>query len=403
MNKELRGGIVEGSRVWLPDGSAKPIEEVVAKRLPVLSYSKEWDTRPVRYGANQGARDHSVGELVGAPPSAWSGSVPREAYSIRFVSGRIIEVSGDQPWVTQREKGRQAWEWKQTDALAVGDRVPVPLAAAHFGNKGDAREGYFVGAMLGDGGMTSCTPEFHGDPYDGAAAFMRDFAADHGCVVRETPNGSIVRMRFPFRSGYRNPITECLRRYGVWGQRCDRKSLPSDAFSRDFWIGCISGLIDTDGCVRERANPRGALHGSVEYATVSPELAAQVSDALLRLGVASRLTVDKRQRSGNHSINGYRIESRRPICIVDVSRATALVRLAGLLELRIGYKARKLERLAQVLGHVAPAGSDMHGYDEAVVLDRVKTVESIGIRSVYGVLASPSGLFVVNGLVTGAR
>ncbi|MDT0569319.1 LAGLIDADG family homing endonuclease [Streptomyces sp. DSM 3412] len=403
MDKELRGGIVEGSRVWLPDGSARPIEEVVAKRLPVLSYNKEWDTRPVRYGANQGPRDHSVGELTGVLPSIWSGSVLREAYSIRFVSGRTIEVSSDQPWVTQRRRGRQAWEWKRSDTLAAGDRVPFPLAAAHFGNEGDAREGYFVGAMLGDGGMTSCTPEFHGDPHDGAAAFMRDFASEHGCGVRETPNGSIVRMRFPFRSGYRNPITECLRRYGVWGQRCDRKSLPSNAFSRDFWLGCLAGLIDTDGCVRERTNPRGTAHGCVEYTTVSPVLAAQVSDALLRLGVASRFTVVKRRRSEKHSINGYRIESRRPICIVEVSRATALVRLAGLLELRIGYKARKLERLAQVVGHVAPACSDMHGYDAAVALDRVKAVESIGVKSVYGVLTSPSGLFVVNGLVAGAR
>jgi hypothetical protein len=44
----------------------------------------------------------------------------------------------------------------------------------------------------------------------------------------------------------------------------------------------------------------------------------------------------------------------------------------------------------------------MHGYDPTLALDRVKSVVSVGSRPVYGVAASPSGLFVVNGLVTGA-
>ncbi|WP_326723932.1 MULTISPECIES: LAGLIDADG family homing endonuclease [unclassified Streptomyces] len=304
--------------------------------------------------------------------------------------------------MTQRKKGRQAWEWKRTDSLMPGDRIPFPVVADHFGTEGSARDGYFVGAMLGDGGMTSCTPEFHGDPQDGAVEFMREFAADYGCSVREIPLGVIVRLRFPFKSGYRNPVTDCLRRYDVWGRRCDEKALPNSVLSREFWIGCLSGLIDTDGCVRQRINPRGTVHGSVEYATVSPELAAQVSDLLLRFGVANRLRTVQRRQGADRLINGYPVVSRRPIHIIEVSRATALVRLAGLLNLRIGYKACTLEQLAHAVGHVAPARSDMHGYDEAVALDRVKNVAMVGSRRVYGVTVRPSRLFVVNGLVLGA-
>ncbi|MFF4361882.1 LAGLIDADG family homing endonuclease [Streptomyces sp. NPDC001604] len=322
--------------------------------------------------------------------------------SIRFVSGRTIEAALDQQWITQRRTGRQAWEWKRTRDLVPGDRVPFPLSAAYFGTEGKAREGYFVGAMLGDGGMTSCTPEFHGDPLDGAVDFMREFAAEHGCGVREIPQGSIVRLRFPFKAGHRNPITNCLRRFGVWGQRCDEKRLPDLELSRDFWVGCLSGLIDTDGCVRERVNSRGTVHGSVEFATVSPLLAVQVSDALLRIGVANRVRLDQRQHRQGHSINGYAVVSRRPIQIVEISRATSLVRLAGLLDLRIGHKARTLERLVAAVGHVAPARSEMHGYDDSVALDRVKNISPLGVQRVCRVTASPSGLFVVNGLVTGA-
>ncbi|GLP68351.1 hypothetical protein TUSST3_49740 [Streptomyces sp. TUS-ST3] len=390
-----------GSRVWLPDGSVRAIEEVVAQRLPVLSFNKEWDSRPVRYGANQGPRDHSVGELVSSAPYAWQAGDLREVRSVRFVSGRVIEASLDQRWITQRRTGRQAWEWKRTSFLIPGDRIPFPLTADRFGPVGEARDGYFVGAMLGDGGMTSCTPEFHGDPLDGAVQFMRVFAAERGCGVREIPQGNIVRVRFPFRAGHRNPITDLLRRFDVWGQRCDEKQLPDMRLSREFWIGCLSGLIDTDGCVRERVNSRGTAHGSVEFATVSRVLAMQVSDTLLRLGVANRVRVDERKRNEARSVNGYVIASRRPINIVEVSRATALVRLAGILDLRIGYKALKLKRLVHTLGHVAPAKSEMHGYDESVALDRVKGVSTSEVRRVFGVTVNPSGLFVVNGLVVG--
>ncbi|WP_329555588.1 LAGLIDADG family homing endonuclease [Streptomyces sp. NBC_00696] len=144
------------------------------------------------------------------------------------------------------------------------------------------------------------------------------------------------------------------------------------------------------------------MHGSVEFATVSALLASQVSDALLRLGISNRVRVDQRQQKQGHSINGRLVVRRRPIHIVEISRATALVRLSGLLDLRIGYKSSRLKKVAEVVGHVTPARSEMHGYDESVALDRVKSISVIGIRNVYGIATNPSGLFVVNGLVTGA-
>lgn len=398
----LMAGIAEGSRVWLPDGSVRAVEEVASGTFPVLSYSKKWDTRPVRYGANQGPRDHSVGELVQAIPTHWQWVVVGDAYRIEFVSGRTVEAGPAHRWVTQRRKGRQAWEWRQTSSLHPGDRVPVPLTAGRFGSEGNEKEGYFVGAMLGDGGMTSCTPEFHGDPQDGAVAFMRGFARGRGCEVREIRQGAIVRLRFPFKAGQRNPMTELLRAYGIWGKRCERKTLPDLRLGRSFWIGCLSGLVDTDGCVRERVNPRGTVHGSVEYGTVSRDLALGVSDLLLRFGIVNRVREVSRNHEQARFVNGYEVRARRPIYMVEITRAVALQRLADLLRLRIGYKARKLAKVAHAVGHVNPARSEMHGYDDAVALDRVKSVTPIGSRRLYGADVSPSHLFVVNGLVVGA-
>ncbi|WP_341719836.1 TROVE domain-containing protein [Micromonospora sp. FIMYZ51] len=382
--------LAEGTPVWLPDGTTAPIEEVVARRLPVLSYDKSWDTRPVKYGPGQGPRDMSVGALVPAAPSAWLDMGVRPVATIRFVSGRVIEATYDHRWVRQRKSGRQAWEWTTTADLRVGDRIPAPLTADYFGDEGDAWDGYFVGAMLGDGGMTALSPEFHGDPDDGAVAFMREYATKHNCGIREDQRGKIVRMRFPFKQWQRNPLTDVLRRYEVWGKRVEVKALPQRPFSREFWIGALSGLIDTDGCVRERHNAKGTFHASVEYATVSRRLADQVSDTLLRLGVTNVVRERPARGIGNF-----------PLFVVEVSRATAVVRLAGLLDLRIGYKSTALIRAAERLAHVSPAQSEMHGYDEAVALDRIAAIEDGGERATYCVTVEPSNLFIANGIVTG--
>ncbi|MGO4422458.1 LAGLIDADG family homing endonuclease, partial [Streptomyces sp. MCAF7] len=277
----LMACLAEGTPVWLADGTTAPIEEVVARKLPVLSYDKAWDARPVKYGPGQEPRDMGVGNLVPTVPTDWLDAGVRSVWEVKFVSGRRMEATRDHRWMTRRRIGRQAWEWKTTLDLEVGDHVPMPLTAGFFGDTGDAWDGYFVGAMLGDGGMTGTTPEFHGNPDDGAVAFMYEYAAKHGCQVTEIPMPGLVRLRITDPRHGRNAVLDVLRDYEVWGKRVEVKSLPNRSFSREFWIGCLSGLIDTDGCVRRRRNKQGYLHGSVEFGVVSRRLAEQVSDALL--------------------------------------------------------------------------------------------------------------------------
>lgn len=89
-----------------------------------------------------------------------------------------------------------------------------------------------------------------------------------------------------------------------------------------------------------------------------------------------------------------------PLYQVEVSRATAVVRLGGLLDLRLGYKADRLAELVNRVAHVEPASSEMHGYDKAVALDRVKAVTNVGRKALYGLAVEPSGLIVVNGIIT---
>lgn len=330
----------------------------------------------------------------------------RQVFGIEFVSGRQVEVTADHQWVTRRKRGREAWQWTRAADLQAGDHVPMPLTADFGTSMGTESSGYFVGAMLGDGNMTNTTPEFHGDPDDGAVAFMRSYAAGLGCLVTERPSDKIVRLRITDPRHMKNAAIDVLREYNVWGLRCEVKQLPNRSFSREFWLGCLSGLIDTDGCVRKRVNNKGILHGSIELATVSGSLMRQVSDALLRLGIPNLLRV-RRPRAGNSIGAGGRIiRSKRDLHVVEIDGAQALVRAAQLLTLQISYKAERLAELASILAACPgkKAGrSEQHGYDPGVVLDRVRTVEASGLKRCFAISVRPSGLVIANGLVTGAQ
>jgi hypothetical protein len=65
----IQSGLAEGTPIWLPGGTVASVEDVVERRLPILAYGKVWDTRPVRYGAGQGVRDMTVGQLLPTTPS----------------------------------------------------------------------------------------------------------------------------------------------------------------------------------------------------------------------------------------------------------------------------------------------------------------------------------------------
>lgn len=396
--------IAEGTTVWLPGGTGTSIENVFANRSEVLSYDKRWDARPVRYGPNQPSRDRSVGSLVPTSPKFCDHIEKRDVLAIRFVSGRMVETGLKHRWICRRRKGRQAWEWKSTDELREGDVVPSPLTAMHTGKAGTKQDGYFVGAMLGDGGMTGTTPEMHGNPADGVIEFFREYALTLGCNTTSIlMHASTVRLRITDRRHRKNAAIDLLREYGVWGLRVDNKCLPDRTFSREFWIGALSGLIDTDGCVRIRRNPKGTLHGSVEFGVVSRRLAEQFADGMLRLGIPSIIRT-RGVKTGNQTsrIGERPIRSRRPLYIVSISRATALVRLASFMDLQIGYKATKLRHLAENLSHVQPARSEMHGHDPTITLDRIASIERAGQKRTFSIMVDPTHLFIANGLVTGA-
>lgn len=381
--------------VWMPDGTTATIEDVVKRRLPVLAYDKAADTRPTRYGPSQ-TRDNTLGTLTPTMPVDWLDVGEKPLTQITFASGRTLTATSDHRWLTgRRGQGRSAWEWRTTADLIVGDKVPVPLTAQFFGDEGDSIDGYFIGAMLGDGGMTGTTPEFHCQPGDAAHEFMADYVTKFGCNLTVIEQPGCIRLRFIDPRPGVNAITDILRSHGVWGQRVETKHFANRPYSAEFWRGAIAGLIDTDGCIRVRQNNKGVRHATIEFAVTSSRLAEQCSDALLRLGVYS--TLRRLPVRVNTGFGG-----NFDMWKVEVSSAEALRRFADQIPVRV--KADKLDAVRDIVESQPGkkgSGDPLRGYDRDVVMDRVIGIEDAGTGNAYCVTVNPSNAFVANGVLTG--
>lgn len=383
--------LAEGTEIWMPDGTTAPIEQVVARRLPVLAPSRQFDTSMVRYGPSQPARDRTMGHIVPTLPSAWHSVGERPVVRIDFVSGRSVSATLDHRWVKRRRNDRrESWEWVTTADLKAGDGIPAPIGVDAWGDEGDSADGYFVGAMLGDGCMTNFgTPEFAQVDEPSRAdmlQFFSDYAGKLGCVFAKCGERKWRITYPPVRK--MNPATDVLRHYGVWGLKSSEKRFPNRPLSREFWIGAISGLIDTDGHVRIRTNPKGTVHASIEYATTSETMAYQVTDALQRLGIQSNVDASQ-ARPSRFSKPGVQIKD---IYIVAVNRAASVRRANDVLALRHTVKAERLAEAAALMPDTPV---------ENVELDRIIGISEPFTAPVYCVTVDESSSFVANGVVTG--
>ena len=332
-----------------------------------------------------------MGEIVPTLPSAWLSMGTNPVVEIQFVSGRTIEATLDHRWVKRRRNDRrESWEWVTTADLRIGDALPICVGVEAWGDEGDSFDGYFVGAMLGDGCMTNCgTPEFAQVDEPSRAdmlQFMEDYAAKYGCTFKSAGPRKWRFIFEPIRK--RNPLTDLLRGYEVWGLKSHGKCFPNRPLSKEFWIGAIAGLIDTDGCVRLRVNPSGTRHASVEYASVSAKMARQVSDALLRLGIHNMLRSTPLRPFPASALG----QSVGDIYIVEINRAAAIKRTHELLPLRHAGKRQRLAEAAEMLPETP---------HENVEADRIVAISEPYDAEVYCVSIDGAESFVANGLVTG--
>ena len=147
---------------------------------------------------------------------------------------------------------------------------------------------YLLGFMIGDGGLTSTTPDVCSDDEESVER-VRELLPVGVTLVQHGPRNWWVSGGR--RGGKPNPLTEELRKVGLWGHGAHTKFIPSEykVASVDARLSLLQGLLDTDGSIDYR---RGT---GAEFYTCSRGLADDVAEVVRSLGGVARV---KSKREG---------------------------------------------------------------------------------------------------------
>lgn len=218
----------------------------------------------------------------------------KEVFKLRLASGREVEATANHPFMTLDG-------WVPLGELAVGDRlatprrVPEPVQTERLRDS----EVIMLAHMIGDGSCVKRQPIRYAS-VDKVNLLEVEISARHFGVTAvrdEYPAAGVTTMRLPapyrLTHGKRNPIAAWLDKLGLFGKRSYEKFVPKEVFALpdDQVPLFLRHLWATDGSVRWDATARQAR---IYYATTSRQLADDLAQLLLRVGVYSRIKCAKK-------------------------------------------------------------------------------------------------------------
>jgi intein/homing endonuclease len=301
---------VAGSLVQSADGRRVPVEN--------------WG------GGNVVGYDMETHELRSARSSASQRVGKAECYRIQTRTGRVETVADWHKFIGPNG-------FILADELQVGQRIGVPktlpTAACQRWMPGAA---WLLGLLIGDGGMTSCSPSLTIED-----ELIVDAATEAAARQGWELTGSDIQFRLTARWAREDSPKSWLADLGIWGKLSAEKCIPDEVFTLDpSEIGeILAGWLDADGHVN--------LHGggSVEWYSVSEQLIRDGLHLLTRLGVVAVMS-PKRGRYGGKDHWSWRLTVRGE----SIGRLARQVRPRGL-------KGDRLKALAGECESKQSAGS----------------------------------------------
>ncbi len=288
-----------------------------------------------------------------------------EVFEVTFNDGTSTECSADHLWTVEAMDPRMLHRTLTLSELRErklrwspkGSRFYVPkLAPVEFDS--DRRlpvDPYLLGLLLGDGGLTSTTPDFCTADSETIAA-VEELVPAGVTLIRHGP------MNWWLSGGSRkgiprsqpNPLTESLRELELWGVRGQDKAVPKRYLlaSTDDRLALLQGLMDTDGSRDYRRGTGPAFYSH------SRKLADDVAFLVRSLGGTARVRAKR---------EGWRVALDLP---------------EGLVPFRLGRKAAD------------------YRISRKPFRKRIVSVDRVGTKPVRCVtVAAPNGLYVTDGFV----
>lgn len=267
--------------------------------------------------------DIQVGDYV----TAWDGTQTRvngvypqgkkQTFTISFKDGRTVEACDEHLWRVYahdwKRNGGDGWKIINSKELfaymqmkAYKNRLYIQLCKSEDApDQVYPIDPYNLGALLGDGGMSSnCVALTSGDPQL-FEEFAKALPSNLTYVARDDITMGIVN-----KKGERNPYTSALRDMDLLGTTSETKFIPPSYLngSTAQRVALLQGLMDTDGTIDEQ--------GSLSFSSSSYRLAKDVQYLVRSLGGIAKLAMKETQFTylGVKKIGlpSYRVSIRLP-------------------------------------------------------------------------------------------
>lgn len=344
---------------------------------------------------------------------AWATLENRESiYRTTTASGRILETNGKHPlyaakfvrtkdmgWRSEKGPGLLEQGWTPVEDLTAGHVVAVPsLIETTATNSLSTDEAFVLGALVGDGTMTGdgkpvglATPES-----DFSRAFIEAVELLGDQVVLDGYGEKVdfwrVRANPENRKGSgrgaRNSVRtrNLLRRVGLMGTTSHSKFVPEDVFmaSRESIAAFLSGYFAADGNVHVGQKSSKGQTLTISATTVSKQLALDIQELLLRLGVNARIRI-KQGYGGVGATKGVLFTSFE----VRINTAEDILNFTDYVVLP-GKGTTEIRQLAEARLVSKPRGGNVHGWRTRDLppnlrWEKVASVEVVGTDDTVGI------------------
>lgn len=282
---KVRECLTGDTRIPLADGSYSTVKEVVTNKLSVLS---------------------PFGEIT---PTKYFEYDEDTVYEIKLSNGKTLKCNASHNHLAFNRNWRKTKNPTRklsTIELKVKDRLAFIDSLPYFGKIGNYKEGFILGSLLGDGSFTDCgSPTFIGTPRaidiinkHITSTFHRISATKQRTTKSKYVNTVNFVGGFPGIKNSNN-LTVYLRELNLWNKTGMDKFIPNKQWSKEFLMGLISGLIETDGSIcipRPNSKKDGRIRGSIEFTNKALGIIKPLQDYLLKFGIHCSIKNDHNRR-----------------------------------------------------------------------------------------------------------
>lgn len=300
-----------------------------------------------------------------------------------------------QRFYKRNDRGYKA-SYLELNELSVGDRIATALnLPVNNEVPMDIREVELLGFWLGDGSMPSDSSpcinvDFGEHEVNSIARYVEicESLGDTPTVTRH-PKKKMVFVRHSRNS----PLMDIVTKYELWGKRASNKSIPDEIFAlpKDQLAVFISRLHGTDGCIYIKNN-NGKAQPTIEYCSISKDLAIGYQRLLSRLGVPSSI----RSRIPKYTYKGESLSGQLAhyITVGNKEGFLAFAKTITMLD-----KQDKVDEGAD--NYLARNGRAYSRIENDVYWDKITKIEEVDSSEFYTLTAVENHNYIANLIVNG--